>query len=228
MYNVLILQHAEGEWIGSMKHWFGDKPFVLTTVRLDHGDALPDINYIDWLVIMGGPMSAYDEQTYPWLIHEKILIRQVVSQGKPVLGICLGAQLIASAMGATVKPNVQPEIGWFEVVRTNDDANWLPSIFTPLSWHGDIFDVPEHAVALAKSEITPCQGFALGRHVIGLQFHLEAQKGTAAEFLALDTGVLPSGRFVQSAHTIINTDQHIDHSQRVMFSLLDHLYQSAL
>ena len=222
---VLILQHAEGEWLGSMEAWFNQKQAELTTVRLDHGELLPDITSYDWLIIMGGPMSAYDEAKYPWLIEEKNIIRQAIDQEKIVLGICLGAQLIANTLGAIVKPNTQTEIGWFEVTRTHPIASWLPERFTPLSWHGDIVELPSGAVGFAKSDITPCQGFQWKEHVVGLQFHLEVQAGTAATFLGLQSTSLPQGKYIQDTASLLNDKEQALSSSIVMHKLLDTLHQ---
>lgn len=223
MINVLILQHADGEWIGSMGSWFATKEVTLTTVRVDQGESLPDVLSYDWLLIMGGPMSVYDEDNYPWLIPEKQLIRVAIAEGKTVFGICLGAQLIANAMGSTVRPNLEQEIGWFEVERLDPSICWMPVRFKPLSWHGDILDPPVGAVVIARSEITPCQGFTLGDRVVALQFHLEAQSGTAVEFLAHETCGLPEGNFVQLEAVLLKGD-YLKQSQKVMHALLDSLW----
>lgn len=225
MLKVLILQHAEGEWIGSMEHWFSERDFILTTIRMDHGEPLPEIEDFDWLLVMGGPMSVYDESGFPWLIVEKPFIRHAIHLGKTVLGICLGGQLIANAMGATVKANKQQEIGWYEVSRIDQKANWLPETFSPLSWHGDIFELPEGAISLAYSAVTPCQGFRLGDSVIGLQFHLEAQAGTAEAFLNLETSCLPEGATVQSKEQLLDDMQYLEQSREVMYALLEHLHK---
>lgn len=222
MPKVLILQHEEGEWIGSMQHWFADKEYSLSTVRLDHEELLPGQDTFDWLIVMGGPMSVYDEAGYPWLIAEKQFIREAIDQNKTVLGICLGGQLIANALGAEVRANTQQEIGWFNVYKTDPQMHWLPEEFKPLSWHGDRFDLPENAIALAASKITPYQGFSFNQHVVALQFHLEAQPGTAQAFLSLEHGGLPEGPTVQTEQELLDSS-YLEQSQKVMFSLLDYL-----
>lgn len=220
---VLILQHAEGEWVGSMADWFAAKHAELVTVRMDLNHALPDITEFDWLVIMGGPMGVYDEAGYPWLVEEKALVKQAITLGKTVLGICLGAQLIASAMGAQVKPNSQPEIGWFNVRKCHSAAIWLPDQCAPLSWHSDVVELPPGAVILASSAITPIQGFMLEPRVVGLQFHLEAEPETAQAFLRLETQGLPLGQWVQSTHQLLNNNQGVQESRPIMHRLLESL-----
>ncbi|RTE67396.1 type 1 glutamine amidotransferase [Amphritea opalescens] len=223
MIRVLILQHAEGEWIGSMHDWFTDSSrcngFILTTVRLDQGEALLDVNAFDWLLVMGGPMSVNDEAHYPWLIDEKKLIRQAVEQDKTILGICLGGQLIAAALGAQVYQNSTVEIGWFPVSSTDAKVTWLPRTFSPLSWHGDCFKLPAGARAFASSAVTPCQGFSVGQRIWALQFHLEATFGTVDAFLACETSGLPEGEYVQSK-TQLNSDKHLPQSRQAMHGLL--------
>ncbi|SEQ09367.1 GMP synthase-Glutamine amidotransferase [Amphritea atlantica] len=226
MVRVLILQHAEGEWIGSMNDWFSEPSrvsgFTLTTIRLDHGEALPGRNSFDWLLIMGGPMSVNDESDYPWLCEEKQLIRQSIADNKTIIGICLGGQLIASAAGAEVYRNSAVEIGWFPVIRTDTDVTWLPETASLLSWHGDCFRLPAGARPFAASRITPCQGFSLGPRVWALQFHLEAQPGTVEAFLALEPHGLPEGKYVQPQQQLLS-EAFLSRSQTIMHGLLDSL-----
>ncbi|WP_299204499.1 type 1 glutamine amidotransferase [uncultured Amphritea sp.] len=227
MTRVKILQHAEGEWIGSMYDWFTDasrhRHFNLSTVRLDHGEALPVADSFDWLLVMGGPMSVNDESVYPWLIEEKQLIRQVINSGKTVLGICLGGQLIAAACGAEIYRNTTSEIGWFPIIRTDPEVNWLPEKAELLSWHGDCFKLPEGARSFATSAITPFQGFSLGDRVWALQFHLEVKSGTVDAFLACETEGLPDGEYVQSEAQLRDDAGFLSQSQVAMHRLLDQL-----
>lgn len=216
---VAILQHEPNEWVGSMVSWFKDKNYQLTTTMLYLGDPLPSLDDFDWLLIMGGGMSVYEEDTYPWLVTEKQLIRDAISANKKVLGICLGGQLIASALGADVYPNDQQEIGWHEVIKTDALATWCPDSFKPLSWHGDRFDLPSGATGFAQSKITPNQGFCLNNTVWALQFHLEAVADSVPDFYAV-TGELPEGQYVQSYDDMVNNN-YVANSKPVMHSLLD-------
>jgi GMP synthase-like glutamine amidotransferase len=222
MKKVAIFQHAEGEWIGSMSDWFADKDFQLQTYRLDLNELLPTLDQFDWLLLMGGPMSVYDEQYYPWLVAEKKLIKLAIDSGKTVLGTCLGGQLIASSMGADVHKNTQAEIGWYPIIKTNSCATWLPERLIPLSWHSDCFDLPNEAIPFASSNVTPNQGFKLGEKVWALQFHLEAHAGTAETFLALDSGKLPVGEYVQNQATLFTTE-HFKQSRDAAHALLDQM-----
>lgn len=217
---VAILQHEPNEWIGSMLPWFEAKGSQLSTCMVYLGEPLPSISDFDWLLIMGGNMSVYEELKYPWLIDEKQLIRDALAADKKVLGICLGAQLIASALGAEVYAGQQQEIGWFEVSKTHPFASWCPDKFLPLSWHGDRFDLPVGATGFAKSGITPNQGFCLSNKVWALQFHLEATADSVTDFHAVGEYNLPEGCYVQSYQQMVD-DNHFDASKPVMHALLD-------
>ena len=134
---------------------------------------------IFWLIVMGGPMSVNDERQYPWPTAEKKFIADAIANGKIVLGVCLGAQLIANALGARVYPNHHREIGWFPVEgvtpeKTSVLGTLFPSQMNTFHWHGETFDLPEHAIHLARSEGCEHQAFCIGDRVLGLQFHLEA------------------------------------------------------
>ena len=217
--HIAIIQHEPNEWIGSMSPWFHDKGYQLSTSKLYLSDPLPRLDEFDWLIIMGGGMSVYQEEKYPWLIAEKKLIRDAITAAKKVLGICLGAQLIASAMGGDVYPAEQKEIGWFEVSKTDAIASWLPDTFRPLSWHGDRFDLPHGATGFAKSDITPHQGFCLNNKVWGLQFHLEATRDSVRDFYAA-SGTLPRGRYVQTMQQMMAME-NATQSQSIMHALLE-------
>jgi len=216
---IAILQHEPNEWIGSMASWFEAKGYHLSTTMVYLNETLPSIDDFDWLLIMGGGMSVYEEDTYAWLKLEKQLIRDAVAAEKKVLGICLGGQLIASALGAKVYPGEHQEIGWFPVNKTDAVASWCPDNLIPLSWHGDRFDLPEGATGFAKSEITPYQGFCLTDKIWALQFHLEATEQSVTDFYNV-TETFPEGDFVQSYQQMLD-DNQVEASQKIMHELLE-------
>ena len=220
---VHVLQHVKSEGVGSMKEWFHNQGALIKTTRVDLNQALPHINDIDWLIIMGGPMSVYEESKYPWLKSEKEFIRQAIDSKKHVLGICLGGQLIASAMGAKVYTNSQQEIGWFPIKKTHDIASWLLSDKALLCWHGDCFDLPKTAISFATSDITKHQGFCLGPRIWALQFHIEAKQGTTEVFYRVTGSNLPQGDYVQSLEEL-SSSNHIQTSKETVFALLDFMF----
>jgi len=170
-----ILQHVAFEDIGSIDSCLQERYADVTYTRFFENDVLPKVDGLDLVVVMGGPMSVNDEGSLPWLRPEKEFIRNAVQRGVPMLGICLGVQLIASALGARVYRNAHKEIGWFPIMSTNYGEGYFrfPKQCRAFHWHGETFDLPPGAVLLAKSEACENQAFQIGRRVIGLQFHLE-------------------------------------------------------
>lgn len=203
------LQHIEFEGLGIIEPWLHAKGFEVTGSRMYAGDSLPDLEQIDLLIIMGGPMSVNDEQALPWLREEKAFIRKALTEDKAVLGICLGAQLIATALGQQVYPNAEAEIGWFPVsgnTHHNGAAFHFPEQVTVLHWHGETFDLPHGSVLLASSAACRNQAFQLGRSVIGLQFHLEADRQLIDRFVTADAQALKPASWIQTAGQIRDID----------------------
>jgi len=219
---VHILQHEPREWIGCMESWFTDKGYDLKTTLLYEDHPLPVLDDFDWLIIMGGNMSVNDEADYSWLIPEKALIGEAITANKKVLGICLGGQLIANALGAKVIPNDQMEIGWHTVSKTNSIAKWMPDSFQPLSWHGDYFNLPADTISFASSEITQHQAFCLNDKVWALQFHLEANSKSIQDFYELSGYTLPEGHYIESYESMLETSQG-EKTKPIMHALLDHM-----
>lgn len=174
-----VLQHVSFETSGLLGDEIRRRGYSLRTTALYNGESLPETSEFDVLVVMGGPMSIHDEAEYPWLIAEKGLIGAAIRDGKKVLGICLGAQLIAAVCGARVYQNPVKEIGFWPV-KWVDGAS-VDAAFAGASageevvfhWHGETFDLPAGAVLLASTEACVNQAFRLGDHVLGIQFHPE-------------------------------------------------------
>lgn len=169
---------------------------------------------------MGGPMGVYEEEQYPWLTTEKKLIREAIAAGKPVLGICLGAQLIAAALGAKVYPNKEKEIGWYPVQFHPDLA---PSPTTVFHWHGDTFDLPENAEHLAETPVCKNQAYRVGDRVYGLQFHFEITLAAMENMLSHLEGELQPATYVQTAAEIRAGAHHAAGTNRWMHALLNRL-----
>ena len=180
----------------------------LSVTRLYRGDTLPGDSDYDWVVILGGPMSVRDEARHPWLTDEKRFIEGAIRKEKTVLGICLGAQLIADVLGAPVYKNSHKEIGWFPITRTveSDESpvfGSLPKRFLAFHWHGETFDLPSGAVRMAESEACLNQAFLYGQRVIGTQFHLESTRESVEALLGNCSGDLVRGKYIQSPEAML-------------------------
>jgi GMP synthase-like glutamine amidotransferase len=204
---VHVLQHVAFEGIGSMEPWLTERGADIRYTRFFENDPLPDLGAVDLLIVMGGPMSVNDEADFPWLKLEKQIIREAVERDIRVLGVCLGAQLIANALRSRVYPNTVKEIGWFPIqgVHEGEGAFRFPSECTVLHWHEETFDLPRGAVRLARSVGCDNQAFQWNRHVIGLQFHLEMTADGARSIVENCRNELVTGSYIQSAREILET-----------------------
>jgi GMP synthase (glutamine-hydrolysing) len=183
---VLVLQHIACEPPGVFEDVLAERAHELVRVELDEGEPLPAGTW-DAIVAMGGPMSVTDEGEHPWLAGEKAAIASHVRAGRPFWGSCLGAQLLASALGARVYAGPAPEVGVLAVELTAaglDDPvlGVLPAAIDTLQWHGDTFDLPEGAVLLASSPAYPHQAFRVGRAAYAVQFHVEVTEAMGEEW----------------------------------------------
>ena len=230
--NIHYLQHVPFEGLGSIENWAITHGHQLTQTRLYAGDPLPPLERFDLLVIMGGPMSIHDEAEHVWLKAEKWFVNQAIEAGKPILGICLGAQLLAEALGATVTAMAQREIGWYplELNREFADSNLgqrlTPSI-TPLHWHGEHFSLPDGAQSIGASAACAQQGFIWQDRLIGLQFHLEATRLSTEALIENCADELDSSPWVQDAQAILDDEGRFIDANRLMRIILDHLQSIA-
>jgi len=225
---VHYLQHVSFEGLGSIESVLNDKGHQLSSIQLYKNEALPSVDDFDWLIVMGGPMGIYDYDQYPWLSDEKRFIKAAIDADKIVLGICLGAQLIADVLGAKVYPNEDREIGWFNINRLPgvDEtilANVLPEQVEVFHWHGDTFDIPEGAVSLAESEACARQGFIFDNRVVAFQFHLETSAESAAALIEHCGDELDGSRYVQSENEMLSNVKRFDDINAVMSSVLSAL-----
>jgi GMP synthase-like glutamine amidotransferase len=204
------LQHVPFEGLGSIGPWLRTNGAHVSTTRLFERPIFPHIDDVDVLIVMGGPMSVNDDAEYPWLESEWGFIRQAIEREKAVLGVCLGAQLIARAMGARVYPNPEREIGWWPIfgMRPAADVPTWASAGTEtmvFHWHGETFDLPLGATPLARSAGCELQAFQVGRRVIGIQFHLETTPALVQSMVSHCGAELVPSRFVQSASEILSS-----------------------
>lgn len=175
---IHTILHESFEDSGYIRIWAEGNGHPYSETHIYAGEKLPCPEEYDLLVVMGGLMNIYEDEKYPWLSEEKRYLKSAIDCGKNVLGICLGAQLIASVLGAEVTKNAAPEIGWFEVEKLSEGRNtalWslIPDRFPSFHWHGDTFAIPDGATRLFTSAACNNQGFIYGGRVLGLQFHPE-------------------------------------------------------
>jgi GMP synthase-like glutamine amidotransferase len=225
---ICCVQHVPFETPGRIADWARSHGHSVSLVRLFAGEVPPPVEAFDWLVVMGGPMGAYDDARFPLLAAQTRAIAEAMEAGRVVVGVCLGAQLIARAAGARVYRNTSPEIGWFPVKltaagRTHPLTRHLPSAFEAFHWHNDTYDLPAGAVHLAESDACAQQMFALGRRVVGVQFHLEM---TQAGFDALIENCAPDiirGVQVQEPSEMRRLDDRLHESHAILYSILDRM-----
>lgn len=229
---IHYFQHLVHEDLGSIENWVTARGHVTTCTKFFESDpVIPPLDDIDWLIVMGGAMGVYEEDKYPWLRDEWAYIAQAIAAGKTVLGICLGSQLIARALGAKVYPGPAKEIGWLPVNKTDAGKTSplfevMPDPFTVFQWHGDTFDLPLGASWLADSTAVAHQAFSVGDRVLALQFHLEATERGVTDFLKEDGDngeIAAGGTWVQSKEVIRSGMHNTDITNRVMTALLDRL-----
>lgn len=222
---IAVFQHVPFEGLGSIQPWLEAQNIEIAFTRFYAGDPFPDISSMDGLIIMGGPMSIHDEEEFPWLRSEKTHIRTIIDAQKPVIGICLGAQLLAHVLGARVYKNKEKEIGWFPVQTHTPNILQLPQEFMAFHWHGETFDIPEGASLLASTDACQNQIFQWGTHVIGLQCHLEATPETVEKLLKHCEEELAPSPFIHTAETIQReTARYWQEANHIMEKILERLF----
>jgi GMP synthase-like glutamine amidotransferase len=201
-------QHVPFEGLGAIEGWLLARGHALSCTRFYADEAPPvDSAGFDWLIVMGGPMNVYQYDAHPWLLAEKQLIREAIIAGRRVLGICLGAQLIADVLGGKVYENNEREIGWFPVRAVSAGVSSpfaFPEETTVFHWHGDTFSLPPGGVWLAESDGCAHQAFAVGTQVLGLQFHVEMTAAGVSRLTQACADELAPGRYVQPVDMIIS------------------------
>ncbi|MFX3632805.1 MAG: type 1 glutamine amidotransferase [Candidatus Pristimantibacillus sp.] len=226
---IVLLKHFEFDDESTIAAWAERKEYPITIITPPEGDQWPPHDEYEMLIILGGPMSAYQEVEYSWLIEEKAYIHEAIVKDRKVLGICLGAQLLAEVLGSTVYRNEQKEIGWHPVTRTEHSHilfEGIASSFYSFHWHGDCFNLPKGAVPLAFSEATRCQAFAYHDHVLALQFHLETTPACIHTMLSTWKQELVAAPYIQRSEIIKEQLWRHDDSTKLLHQLLDQLSYS--
>jgi GMP synthase-like glutamine amidotransferase len=230
--NIHCFQHVAFEGLACMEGWIAKKGHQLGYTRFFNGDPLPDLDALDMLIVMGGPMSFDDDEKHPWMTGERDFIRQAITKGKTVLGICLGAQLIADAIDGSARHGHSQEIGWFPVSfkaeRKKMGLDFIPDELVVFHWHGDTFDTPKGAVALASTPEYPNQAFLYRNNVLGLQFHFEMNEKTVKDMVENVDEELVKGKWVQSKNEILEGIAHTQSNMPMMWKIMDYLEQHTM
>ncbi len=224
--NIHWIQHVPFETLGNIEEWATVNNHTLSCTKQFENDALPALEDLDMLIIMGGPMGVYDTDLYPWLATELSFIKDVIESNKPVLGICLGSQFIAAALGAKVYPGPIKEIGWFPLeIKNQKILPFKTSNPIVFHWHGDTFDLPRGAELLASTPEVPHQAYHFNK-TIGLQFHIEQTESTLLEMIEnCGSELKENSPKMQSADEILKTKTYLETNKRIMFQILDNLSQ---
>jgi GMP synthase (glutamine-hydrolysing) len=231
--NIHWLQHVPYEGLGCIETWANVKGHETIVHALFEQPSFPPPAEVDMLVVMGGPMSANDGAKYPWLTSEMNCIEGCIRLGAPVLGICLGAQLIASVLGARVYRNRYREIGWSRVRLTDDGKRYpafigAPGAFRVFQWHGETFDIAAGCSLVATGNACRNQAFSYDEHVLGLQFHLESTRGSVE--LLVNSGrdeLVRGGAFVQTHDEIIGEQEAYEPMNMMMDAVMDSMAMCA-
>lgn len=227
---IHYLQHVHFEGPGSIKDWSARRNHILTGSKSYLNVDYPEVKEIDLLIILGGPMNIYDEKMYPWLATEKEFIAKAIKEGIPIVGICLGAQLLADQLGGQVFKNKQKEIGWMPIEMTieakhSELFSTFPENPTVFHWHGDTFTLPEGATRIAQSAGCLNQAFVYNERIVGLQFHLECTRESIEMLLEhCSSDIEPGFLYVQSQNDIRHhSNQYTTNASNLFSDFLDEL-----
>lgn len=229
MIRFHCLQHVPFETPGNIEAWIKQKGHSISFTHLFNNGLFPSLNDFDALIIMGGPMSVHDENDFAWLKKEKEFIAETINQQKKIIGICLGAQLIADALGKKVYNNKEKEIGFMPVRLTENalqnnlfkDFNAEEIVF---HWHGETFDLPDGAIHLAYTDACVNQAYMIGNNIIALQFHLEVTPEIVKDMVEHEGHELIPARYIHSAEEILSELHYLERNKKILFGLLDKFF----
>ncbi|TQD25253.1 type 1 glutamine amidotransferase [Methanolobus vulcani] len=224
---IHCLVHLEFETLGNIRDWVCEKEHSITVTMPSENQLYPEPDDIDLLIIMGGLMSVYQEDEYPWMKQEKEFVKSIISCGKAVYGICFGAQMLSEILGGQVSRNQHREIGWHKITSLDEfdrDSQFfnIPNELTVFQWHGDTFSLPAGCRRLFESEACPEQGFIYEDKVLALQFHPEVDAGCVESLLEnCGSDLTEEGKYVSSEDEIRGRDDLLEASANLMYSILD-------
>jgi GMP synthase-like glutamine amidotransferase len=226
MARVQVLQHVPFEGPANLERWLRARGASLAVTRLWLGELPPPPEAFDRLLVLGGPMNADEEGRFPWLAGEKRAIERAIAARRRVLGVCLGAQLVARVLGAKVTRNREVEIGWLPIERApgaeaSAVGRALPASAEVFHWHGDTFSLPDGALRLASSAGCAEQAFVWEERVLALQFHLETNREAARALVEHCGEELVPGRFVQTREQILAADGRFERLETLLGRVLD-------
>ncbi len=205
--NIHIFQHVKSDIPKNISDWLDMRGHSYEVTKFPLDPTLPDVEDIDWLIVLGGPMSVHDEANISWLKSEKDFIKKMIDAQKPILGFCLGGQLVAEALGATVYKSKLPEIGWHPVYTKRGFGNnkifkYFPDTFTAFHWHSEAFTLPEGAKVVASSPACENQIIVYNNNVLAIQCHLELDPEIIEKFITKSADSLVKDEYIQSAEEI--------------------------
>ncbi len=224
---ITLIQHTAVDSPGIATEILNKNQLEMQLIRIDRGDRIPALVDSDVLMTFGGPVSLHLPDPPPWVEPERELIRRYADQGQRVFGICLGAQLIASALGAETGPNSEPEIGWHQINRVNDSGHsslfsQLPTHLTTLHWHQNTFQLPDGANHIYQSDACQNQAFSIDDRIIGFQFHPEATAKTVDYYLKVAKPSRITGRYVQTVDQIRQgIAKHLENQNQMLQQFLE-------
>ena len=221
---LLLLQHDPLDGPGALLEWADVRGHSVTTCLICDGEVLPALDDFEILVSLGGPMGAYEEEKHPWLAEEKQYIREAFAAGKKLLGLCLGCQLFAEALGGRSFRHNCKEFGWQPIIPFDSGLEWFGTNreFKAFQWHGDTYTMPPGAFQLARSPACDQQAFAIGNQVLGLQFHLEWTEEMARQALAEPNVAPPPSTSVQKPEEILADPSLFETGKKRFFAMMDH------
>ena len=231
MTEILIFKHVPFEGPGTFREELDKRGLRYREVNLYKGEAPQNLDGCGGLIIMGGPMNVYEEDEYPFLKDEDRLIKEALSKEIPMLGICLGAQLMAKAAGAKVTKGKKKEIGWYPLHITDEAMKdtvfcSLPKEVEVFQWHGDTFDLPKGAVRLASSDLFPNQAFRMGDNAYAFQFHIEVTSDIIKSWIDINEEELEGVKdYIDSEKILPETKVKIDNLGRLATNVYDQLFK---